>query len=508
MPSTTDSTAPESSTATESSRAATTDATAGAVQALAEWIPGWIDLRRRMLRVPGVQVSIRVGGELLVNAALGTADAERDVPLTTDHLFRIASHSKTFAATACLMLSESGRLRLDDTVGQWLPELADTGLAPLTVRALLGHQAGVIRDGVDSDYWQLIRDFPDETSLVDALHVHGSTFGSDEYFKYSNYGFSIIGMIVARVTGTSFNDFVRAEILDRLELPRVHPDVDGIDPQELSAGHSLRLDAEDEQFVMGNPSTGAMAAATGFVASAQDLTAYASAHLPGDERLVSDAGKRLMQRTESIVEVRGDEKGRYGLGLELHTIGKRKTFGHSGGFPGFITRTFVDPADGLAMSVLTNQSGGPAHELAVGVLGMIDLAITAHSAGAEWPEVPADLDASSFATRLAAGFGHLDIVDVGGRLALIHPGMPDPAAEAAYLEVVDHNTLTVLPSPGYAVAGETVHLDRSADGSITSAVVGGMRSWPEQEFLARRRSQMARTADDPGAMSGENVDVS
>lgn len=487
------------------SSADTTDSSAAtrkAVLALADWIPGWIELRRRMLRVPGVQLSIRVGGELLVNVALGTADDERDVPLTTDHLFRIASHSKTFAATACLILVERGKLRLDDTVGQWLPELVDTDLAGLTVRALLGHQAGVIRDGVDSDYWQLIRDFPDEDALVGALHTKGSTFGPDEHFKYSNYGFSIIGMIVARVSGMTFNDFVRTEILDKLGLPRVHPDVDGIDATELAAGHSLRLDGDDEQFVMGNPSTGAMSAATGFVACAQDLTAYASAHLPGDDRLVSDAGKRLMQRTESIVEVRGEEKGRYGLGLELHTLGKRKTFGHSGGFPGFITRTFVDPADRLAISVLTNQSGGPAHELAVGVVSMIDLAVSGQSAGAQWPSVPEDVDASSFATRVVAGFGHLDIVDVGGRLVLLHPGMPDPAAEAAYLEVVDEDTLRVLPSAGYAVAGEVVTVERNPDGSINAVVAGGMRSWPLDAFLARRRAQMARRSADSAPDTG------
>ena len=483
-------------------------ATKKAVQSLATWIPSWIELRRRMLRVPGVQVSIRVGGELLVNAALGNADDERQVPLTTDHLFRIASHSKTFAATACLVLTERGRLRLDDTVGHWLPDLADTDLAPLTVRALLGHQAGVIRDGEDCDYWQLMRDFPDESSLVEALRSKGSTLGPDEHFKYSNYGFSIVGMIVARASGMSFNDFVRTEILDKLDLPRVHPDVDGIEPTELAAGHSLRLDGDDEQFVMGNPSTGAMSAATGFVACAQDLTAYASAHLPGDDRLVSDAGKRLMQRTESIVEVRGEEKGRYGLGLELHTLGKRRTFGHSGGFPGFITRTFVDPADGLAISVLTNESGGPAHELAVGVLAMIDLAVSAQAAGAEWPAVPDGMDPASFATRLVAGFGYMDIVDVGGRLVLLHPGMPDPASEAAYLEVVDEDTLMVLPSAGYAVAGEPVQLERGPDGSIDGAVIGGMRSWPVDAFVARRRAQLARAGKDPVPATAKSPDGS
>jgi D-alanyl-D-alanine carboxypeptidase len=59
-----------------------------AVLALADWIPGWIELRRRMLRVPGVQLSIRVGGELLVNVALGSADDERGVPLTTPRPWR------------------------------------------------------------------------------------------------------------------------------------------------------------------------------------------------------------------------------------------------------------------------------------------------------------------------------------------------------------------------------------------------------------------------------------
>ncbi|MET3805528.1 CubicO group peptidase (beta-lactamase class C family) [Nakamurella sp. UYEF19] len=483
-----------SSSATEETPAAR--ATKAAVTTLADWLPGWIELRRRMLRVPGVQVSIRVAGELLYSEAFGTADEERDVPLTTEHLFRIASHSKTFAATACLILTERGELRLDDTVATWVPELADTDLAGVTVRALLGHQAGVIRDGADSNYWQLIRDFPDSAGLLEALHTNGSTFATDQHFKYSNYGYSIVGLIVERVSGSTFNDFVRTEILDRLNLPRLYPDVDGIDPAELSAGHSLRLDGDDEQFVMRNPSTGAMSAATGFVACADDLTAYASAHLPGDERLVSDAGKRLMQRTESIVEVRGVEKGRYGLGLELHTLGKRKTFGHSGGFPGFITRTFVDPQDQLVISVLTNQSGGPAHEIAVGVLAMIDLAVTAPAVGAEWPAVPDALEASSFTTRLAAGFGYLDIVDVGGRLALLHPGMADPASEAAYLEVVDADTLTVLASAGYAVAGETVQLERDGDGSIVAGTVAGMQAWPIETFLARRRTQMARSPEE------------
>lgn len=482
-----------------SAAAAATSAVTEAVEAIGQWLPTWVELRRRMLRVPGVQVSIRVAGRLLVSAALGTADHDRDVPLTTRHLFRIASHSKTFAATACLILKERGLIRLDDTVGRWIPELVETDVAALTVRELLGHRAGVIRDGTDSDYWQLIREFPDTPALLGELRTDGRTFDPELHFKYSNYGYSIVGQIVERASGVPFNDFVRREILDVLDLPHLHPDVDGIDPGELAVGHSLRLDGDDEQFAMRNPSTGAMSAATGFVACADDLTAYASAHLTGDERLVSDAGKRLMQRTESIVEVAGVEKGRYGLGLELHTVGSRRTVGHSGGFPGFVTRTFIDPQDGLVVSVLTNQSAGPAHELAVGIVGLIDLAVKMMAAvpgPPAAPAVPDDLDPGSFAVRLAAGFGYVDIVDAAGHLVMLRPGAPDPAADPAFLEVIDADTLRVLPSAGYATAGETVRYERDSGGDVTAVVIGGMRSWPVATFLARRRAQMARPAQD------------
>ena len=95
---------------------------ADTVRALDPLVLDWVDLRRRMLRTPGVQVAVRVGGELLISGALGTADTERSLPLTTDHLFRIASHSKTFAATVVLRLAARGRRR----------RAAAGGAAPLT----------------------------------------------------------------------------------------------------------------------------------------------------------------------------------------------------------------------------------------------------------------------------------------------------------------------------------------------------------------------------------------
>ena len=126
-----------------------------------------------------------------------------------------------------------------------------------------------------------------------------------------------------------------------------------------------------ERIPFDHVATGAMAAATGFSSTATDLVRWAAAHFQGDERILSDDAKRQMQRTEWTVEGAGE----YGLGLEVGTVGGRRVVGHSGGFPGFITRTWWDPVDRIAVSVLTNAVDGPASVLAEGILRFVELGV-------------------------------------------------------------------------------------------------------------------------------------
>ena len=114
-----------------------------------------------------------------------------------------------------------------------------------------------------------------------------------------------------------------------------------------------------------------MASATGFSSTATDLVRYAAAHFHGDDRLLSDDAQRQMQRTEWAVE---GTTTSYGLGLSIAEIGDRRVLGHGGGFPGFITRTWFDPVDRLAVAVLTNAIDGPALTLANAAVRLVDLA--------------------------------------------------------------------------------------------------------------------------------------
>ncbi len=103
--------------------------------------------------------------------------------------------------------------------------------------------------------------------------------------------------------------------------------------------------------------TGALAPATGFYSTAEDLCRYAAAHFFGNDTLVSDAAKREMQQPYWEV---AQADMHYGLGFAVHEIDERRFVGHGGGFPGHATMTLFDPKDRLVVVVLVNEVSGPA----------------------------------------------------------------------------------------------------------------------------------------------------
>jgi CubicO group peptidase (beta-lactamase class C family) len=452
-------------------------------------IESWLAYQRRYLRTPGVQAAVRVGDELILSTALGDSDEVLGTPLRTDHLFRIASHSKTFTATSILQLVEQGKVRLDDPIDQYVDELTGSELGPVTVRELLGHQGGVIRDGVDKDYWQLMDPFPDRAALVELCLANGRIFQPNEHFKYTNVGYSLLGLVIESASGLSYGDYVGANIVGRLGLPNTGAEWDPARASEYAAGHTGLLDGSDVRETIPHVDTRAMAPATGFYSTAEDLTRYGAAHYLGAEGLLSDASKRLLQRDESLVNAHGKELGRYGLGLDITTIGDRRVVGHSGGYPGHITRTFIDPVDQIVVSVLTNCIGGPAGTLAIGVVKLLNLAANPPASTSA-----TDVDLRRFCGDYANLMGVISIALLGGRLVAFFPAAPDPVDSYEELEVIDENTLSVVPAAGFGSIGEKVEFSWDEDGAPAVVRYGGSSRWPVEAFRARRSTQIAEAA--------------
>jgi len=460
-----------------------------AVVDAAAYFESWVAYRQRFDRVPGVQVAILHEDTVVMSSAHGHADVERNVALTTSHLFRIASHSKTFTATAIMQLVELELLRLDDPAGFWLPFLDSSPLADITIRELLAHGGGVIRDGHDGDFWQLFRSFPDRTELARICLDDALVLGRNERFKYSNIGYSLLGQIIEAATESTYNEHVREHVVDRLGLTNTGPELDPARLADYATGYSS-LAYADHRLPIEHIDTGAMASATGFFSTASDVVHYLAAHFHGDGRLLSDDSKRLMQRTEWKVE--GGET-EYGLGFAIQKVGDRRLLGHGGGYPGHITRSVFDPVDRLAVSALTNAIDGPAQMYATAAVHLIDLAASGTGAA------PSDgIDLGTFIGRFAEVWGVYDIALLGGRLYQLDPNAPDPAVEPTGLDVVDANTLRYSKAPGYASPGELIHFQREDDGSIRSVRAGsGGSAHPIERITDAIASRERITLGDP-----------
>lgn len=465
----------------------TDDRTARILRDIAPYLADWAAFQAAYHGMPGLQLAVGRRGEVFVDLAWGRADLATGEDLTSDHLFRVASHSKTFTGVMVMQLVERGELRLDDAVGDLVPELDGSRAAGVTVRELLGHQGGIVRDSSDGDFWQHHKPFLDRDQVLEVVRAEGVVFEPNEHFKYTNIGYSLLGLVIERVTGKTYDEVARAAVVEPLGLTRTGTELDPARAAEYAAGHTGRIAHDDARRVVPHVDTRAMAAATGWYSTALEMVRYGSAHVLGDTTLISDASKRIMQREESRVTVRGKELGRYGVGIEVGKVGDRELVGHSGGYPGHITRTWIDPVDGLVVSALTNAVDGIAGQIANGVIQLVDLALAAAdevaasaAKGSPVPPVPADAPVGRFANL----WGVTDVADLGGILHAINPRSPQPAEVALRLAVTGDG-LAQESVPGFGTVGEPVRVERDADGAIVSVRLGAMTSWPVEEYRRR-----------------------
>ncbi|WP_072313557.1 serine hydrolase domain-containing protein [Agrococcus sp. Marseille-P2731] len=429
----------------------------------------WLAYRRWRLRVPGVQAAVRIGGELVLDTAHGVADASTHAALTPQHRFRIASHSKSLAALAAMRLVDEGRLRLDDAAEQHVPALRDTDAGALLVRELLSHGSGATRDSDDVSFWRLESDFPDADRLLAIARAGVARLPASAEFKYSNIGFGLLGLVIEQITGRPYVDALEQLVFAPLGLDAIAGDVRTGDRGEgegapLVAGHSA-LHSSDERTVLGNPSTGALAAATGAVSTAAELTDALRAVTDADDRLLAAPTRRRMRQRQWSTSRPGVDSG-YGLGLMLRTLDGREWAGHGGAWTGQATRTLVDAERDIVISVFANAIDGPAEELAIGVAGIVQTAVDAAEqtgSGADQEQLAL---ARSFEGTFASIWGRIDVVELGGRLLCINPTAPDPLQLADVLEPLDDERVRIIASTGMGAGREIATAERDAAGRV------------------------------------------
>ena len=300
-------------------------------------------------------VLIATQGRPLLSAAYGLADRERQAANTVNTRFRLGSMNKMFTAVAILSLVEAGKVALDDPLGKHLPDYPEPEVrAKVTLRHLLMHTGGT-GDIFSPQFFErrlALRTHGDYLALYGTRKL---LFEPGTEWRYSNYGYVLLGAIIERVSGRSYYDYVRDRVYARAGMTSTGSEPEDTHVPERAVGYTKR---ESGQTWASNVNTlpyRGMAAGGGY-STTTDLLRFATA-LTSNQLLKAEHTASLLAAPVTT------PVGSYGLGFMERDFNGVRAFGHGGGAPGMNGELLIFPS-GYVVVVLANMDPPAATEVA------------------------------------------------------------------------------------------------------------------------------------------------
>jgi CubicO group peptidase (beta-lactamase class C family) len=303
-------------------------------------------------RVAGMSIAVVRGRDTLVFKGYGRANLELDVPTPGRALYEIGSDAKTFTAAAILRLAEQGRLSLDDPLETHLPGVIPADIARrVTLRHMLTHTSGIRDYGAIPEFDPLApQDLPQDT-LVRLIAAQPLNFEPGTAQAYSNSAYLLLGLVIQRVTGKSWEEYVEQELFPRAGMT----DSRASRNRELVPRLTTPYQRDEEwglrratyhafEWIHGN---GGIFSTTG------DMIAWMQALHGG--RILGPAAYREMLTPGTLAD---GSPLQYGKGIVVGSRMGYRALYHGGTFPGYISHNVYFPEHALYISVLINSEGG------------------------------------------------------------------------------------------------------------------------------------------------------
>jgi D-alanyl-D-alanine carboxypeptidase len=443
----------------------------------AEIADAWIRRRAMLLGVPGITYGIAYDGRIVLTGSLGVADVQTGTLATAQTAYRVASITKIFTATLVMQLVEQGKLRLDEPISShlsWLDPAA--GLPDITVRHLLTHSSGLIADGSCS--WSGV-DYPDRARLHQDVLARPVVAGPSAGFLYSNVAYALLGEIVEKLTGLSFDRALERHILAPLGLDTSGTRLTPERRRALATGY-WRTPPGAAPRLAPDGDVRSFEPAAGLVSTVGDLLAFQAAHFRGDHRILGDLGKREMQR----LQWQRRAEPHHGFGWMLWAVDGISLCGHSGSCAGFSAKIGFARDLRVAAVALTNTVA-PAASLALDAAFHLIARVQAlwddssrppHGESRESLGLLAGRFADDWGERIVARVNHgLYLIDPDDDEPMLAPARLGPAGGGAGWIVAEHDD--------YGLRGERVSFELDESGRST-ALHYGPRRLPRVAALA------------------------
>jgi CubicO group peptidase (beta-lactamase class C family) len=428
---------------------------APAVRAALAKLDIWLEGQRMKYDLPGFSAGVVHDQELIWSKGYGSADLAKGVPATDETLYRVASITKTFTATAVMQLVEAGRLSLDDPVANHLPwftpKTADPS-QPVRVWNLLSHTAGLRREPPGTDWDQL--HYADEDTIRTSTAETPLSLPPQTRLKYSNYGFTVAGDLVARLSGIPYTRHVQERILEPLGMTS-SLFLDGSESRPgLAVPYGRRL-SDQPRGIEPQMNRRGVFSAGGLVSNVRDLAKWASLQFNESHQfngpVLTGRSIREMHLPRFLLP---DWSEGWGIGWRLIRGEKRAAIEHGGSLPGYKSKLLIDPASRVAVIVLVNADDGPAGSLAAGAMKIVSGPIAKATEPADAP-APVRADFARFEGLYRDRSGdYVRIATIDGKLRIIA------------LETDDVETATTTLKQ----TGPTTFMTEARDTAVTGGV--------------------------------------
>jgi CubicO group peptidase (beta-lactamase class C family) len=313
--------------------------------------------------VPGMAIGIINNGQIVYSKGFGLAEVDTDRKVTAETVFELGSTSKTVVATAIMQLKEQGKIDLDAPVITYLPyfQMKSGDYKKITIRNLLSHWGGLPSDKglADPDSVYLTPEYDDQALERHVLSLKGIDMVSDPNLSghYSDLGFEILGDVIAKVSGQSFEDYTQEHIFKPLGMAYTTYLIKDVPSESLATPHTL----DGANIVVNSyfPYTRQLSPSSQLLSTAEDMSRFALAQLNhgqlGDARILQESSYQEMWGKTYSIDVELPNLKGYGLGWGISEMDNHKLYNHPGGVTGFRSDLLIAPDDGIAVVLMGNR---------------------------------------------------------------------------------------------------------------------------------------------------------
>jgi D-alanyl-D-alanine carboxypeptidase len=321
----------------------------------ADQVDDYIESHMRARHIPGVSLAVIHDGKTVKSRGYGVANLELAVPATTTTVYEIGSNTKQFTAAAVMMLVEEGLIKLDDSVTKYFED-APEAWSGITIRHLLSHTSGIQNHVAVPGYMNVFKtSITSETSpgrdeLLKMFFKLPLEFKPGETWAYDNTGYILLGIIIEKVSGKSYWQFLDERIFTPLGMRATrNTDSTPIVPNR-AAGYDWVNNHYENRPVL--PPFVAFSAGT-ILSTVDDMTKWDAA-LSATKLLKRESLDQIWtaNRTKDNTDASCD----YGFGWFVDKFHGHRLVQHSGGTPGFSSLIYRFIDDKLTIIILTNHS--------------------------------------------------------------------------------------------------------------------------------------------------------